>query len=140
MIMYMGTRSVLESLLQMKRMMAESTLYGVKVDITNEQIAAIESKIHDELIGFRNRYRESVRYADKYRWHYTDYDRAYAKLVIPYEMTDDEIKEFTCEEWMHWYNPYDDGRDCTGVWFTSGIRCFRCDGKTIIYHFKSCDV
>ena len=35
---------------------------------------------------------------------------------------------------------WDDGRDCTGVWFTSRICIFDVPNGTWVYHFKSCDV
>lgn len=71
-----------------------------------------------------------------------EYDRRFCKYVIPRAMTPKEIEKYIEDTWEHWYNPYDDGRDCTGVWFTSGISCFpipACN-KTIIYHWQNCDV
>jgi len=87
------------------------------------------------------------------QWHYRDYDSRWCKIVydsLPEEWYDAElnltreeaIKEYREDEWWHWYNPYNDGRDCTGVWFTFNIYVFPIpeEHKTIVYHSQSCDV
>ena len=55
-------------------------------------------------------------------------------------MTDEEKKEYIDEMWEHWYNPWNDGRDCTGVWFTRRIAIFDVPNGTWVYHFRACDV
>lgn len=96
--------------------------------------------------GIRNTHRERERWEkeEEYKWKsYRDYwDEMYCRIEYDGIPTEEEIKEYIEEEWCHWYNPYEDGRDCTGVWFTSSIRVFPIPAlnKTIVYHFKSCDV
>lgn len=74
--------------------------------------------------------------------HPDDWDRRYKKEVYDWVFTDEDKEEYKEENWEHWYNPYGDGRDCTGVWFTSYILIFPLPkvGKTIVYHFQNCDV
>jgi len=71
-----------------------------------------------------------------------DWDRRYKKEVYDWVFTDEDKEGHKEENWEHFYNPYNDGRDCTGVWFTSYISIFPLPkaGKTIVYHFQSCDV
>ena len=71
-----------------------------------------------------------------------DWDRRYKKEVYDWVFTEEDKKEYKEENWERWYNPYNDGRDCTGVWFTSYISIFPLPkvGKTIVYDFQCCDV
>lgn len=84
-------------------------------------------------------------------WRYAEYDSRWCKIVyesLPEEwydikMTREEaIKAYKEDEWWHRHNPYNDGRDCTGVWFTFFIKVFPIPelNKTIVYHYQSCDV
>lgn len=74
-----------------------------------------------------------------YGWD--NYDRSCEKAFFEgVHLAEQERKETIEELWEHWYNPWDDGRDCTGVWFTSRISIFDVPNGTWIYHFKSCDV
>lgn len=68
------------------------------------------------------------------------YDSRAIFYELPYVVEDKE--EFIEENWEHWYNPWEDGRDCTGVWFTSYIKLFPIPkaNKTIVYHVQNCDV
>lgn len=75
-----------------------------------------------------------------YKEEFNSYDCVTFRCVIPVKLTDEECEEIREDLWEHWYNPYNDGRDCTGVWFTSSISFYRCEGKTIIHHTKHCDV
>lgn len=110
--------------------------------------------------GIRNTHRERERWEkeEEYKWKsYRDYwDERYCKTVyagLPEDWYTEEdevsspsreeaIKQFIEDEWCHWYNPYGDGRDCTGVWFTSSIYVFPIPALniTIVYHIQSCDV
>lgn len=131
--MYMGTRGMLEIALAMRN--------DKSITLTAEQLAKIEATIHEELLGIRNYNREKERCKKNHPdWHYTDYDRRYCKEVLDHELTEDEWAEYQYDNWQHWYNPYDDGRDCTGVWFHTRMKRFILPGKTIIYHFQGCDV
>lgn len=81
---------------------------------------------------------------DKYRadypeYKYTDYDRRFCYFLVP-RMTDDERADYIKENWTHWYNPYDDGRDCTGVWFTTSLRVVPCGTNDCVIEHQSCDV
>lgn len=65
------------------------------------------------------------------------YDSWIEKTVYPYEFTAEDIEEFVEYHWMNAvYSMY----DCTGCTFTSDIKCFPINGKTIVYHFKALDV
>lgn len=93
------------------------------------------------------RIRDTYKIMEEYRndWDVMnpdDWDRRYKKEVYDWVFTDEDKEEYKEENWEHWYNPYNDGRDCTGVWFTSYISIFPLPkvGKTIVYHFQSCDV
>lgn len=79
-------------------------------------------------------------YYQPYKEEFCSWDRVTLRCIIPEKLTDEECKEIREGLWEHWYNPYNDGRDCTGVWFTSSISFYRCEGKTIIHHTKHCDV
>lgn len=102
--------------------------------------------------GIRNTYRDWVSNKDEeVIWHYDiEGDGRWCKFIyesLPEEWQDDmtreeAIKEYKEDEWWHWYNPWDDGRDCTGVWFTNYICVFPIPElhRTIVYHSQSCDV
>lgn len=125
--MYIGGRQFLNSLLVVRR------------EFPDKDAKLVDSLIHAEKIGLRNAYRLKEKNRDKWDWH-GDWDSRWGKVVIPFEMTKEEEEEFRENNTVRWHNPYDDGRDCTGVWFTNYISFFRVNGKTIIYHFMSCDV
>lgn len=81
---------------------------------------------------------------DDWRCRYPNdgyFDTRYVKYKLPFHMNEEEKKEYRESEWCHWYNPWDDGRDCTGTWFTSRIRIIDCgDDETIVIHVQNCDV
>lgn len=101
---------------------------------------------HSEYADLKRELRQNlVKYPRHDPWNYVGpdyYDRRYAKEVYDHVFTPEEEKEYVTDNWCNWYNPYNDGRDCTGVWFTSYIYVFpmKAIGKTIVYHFQSCDV
>lgn len=116
-----------------------------------EQKVVMEHIIKSLKVTIRNTLREKARHQEEaVKWHYSDYDSRWCKFVhneLPEEWYDDmtreeAIAEYIEDEWQHWYNPYNDGRDCTGVWFTSFIKVFPipAEHKTIVYHWQSCDV
>lgn len=110
-------------------------VHNVNVEILKELVKEKTKKVRQ--------YRDMLnpdRPEDDWKSHGEDYDRRYSKKVLPYEMTTEQAEQYREEEWWHWYNPYEDGRDCTGVWFTSAIKIFPVAGKTFIYHFQNCDV
>ena len=89
----------------------------------------------------RNTFKESEE--NPYKWRYRDYDSRWCKIEYEYEpMTETDIKDYIKSEWCDWYNPYNDGRDCTGVWFTHRINVFVLPkaNKILVYHFQWCDV
>lgn len=130
--MYMRTRSFLETALAVKNDTSKAK--------TPEQLKFLEDTIHEELLGLRKRNRAKEAADDGWRWIYTDYDASIGKLVIDRVLSDEEWDELREHTWVNWYNPYDDGRDCTGIWFTAWMRRFTVAGKTIIYHRMACDV
>lgn len=102
--------------------------------------AEIDEPIRMARLKLREQYRAEEYNRSEFNWHYNDYDSRWGKVVYEGEWGDEEIAEYIDDEWVHYYNPYDDGRDCTGVWFTSWIKVFTVDGKTIIYQLQSCDL
>ena len=62
------------------------------------------------------------------------------KFLEGVHFTEEEREEYIDDMWEHWYNPWNDGRDCTGVWFTSRIATFDVPNGTWVYHFRACDV
>lgn len=104
----------------------------------NTTIQAIKKRIRNTL-SVEAEYKEI-----NPRWHYNETcDYRWCKIVyngLPDDET--EIKEYKEDMWQHWYNPYEDGRDCTGVWFTTGIDVFpiKTENKTIVFHFQACDI
>lgn len=97
-------------------------------------------------IGIRNYYRVRAQQEEEniYKWksHNDEWDSRYCRIEYEGVPTEEEIKEYIEDEWWHWYNPYGDGRDCTGVWFTTHIYVFPIPAldKTIVYHFQAMDV
>lgn len=116
----------------------------------NEQKLNLESKLKSLKylkgeIRKRNKWLdESIKNKnDGWRVRYPDdgyYDSRYVKYKLPFIMSEEEKKEFIEDEWCHWYNPYNDGRDCTGVWFTNRIKLIDCGNETIVIHVQNCDV
>lgn len=125
--MYIGDPKFLNSLLVMKKLIGEPN-------------DALDKKIHQEKIGLRNLYRLKEKNRDGWEYHFNEIDRCCGKKIYDYEMSSQEIDDYIKSHWIKWYNPYNDGRDCTGVWFTRSIRCFPVNGKTIVYHFQNCDI
>lgn len=66
----------------------------------------------------------------------------YCMYELPGVMTEEEQEEYVAENWEHFYDPYGDGRDCTGAWFTTSLRCIPVPeaNKTIVIHRKHCDI
>jgi len=121
-----------------------------EMGITKEVMLALAKPIKERI---RNTIHEQLRSVEEghVEWHYNIYDdQRWCKFIydqLPEEWQDDMTREEAIEEykkweWHHWYNPWDDGRDCTGVWFTNWIAVFPIPElhKTIVYHSQSCDV
>ena len=70
---------------------------------------------------------------------YNSFDRWTGRCEIPVKLSDEECKELREGMWEHYRDPYYDGRDCTGTWFTTSIKFYRAPHKTIIMHEKHCD-
>ena len=75
-----------------------------------------------------------------YSEEWCNYDSVTKKCTLPYRLTDDEKREFEESYWIHFHDPYCDGRDCTGAPFTSWMRFFRCSDRTIVLHRINFDV
>ena len=124
-------------------------LHKLEEDLkTDGKLCAIfdQRMIRELKAGIRNVYRERARYdaEEVYKWksYRGNWDSRYCRIEYEGIFTEEEIKEYVDEEWQHWYNPYGDGRDCTGVWFTSFIYVFpipACN-KTVVYHIQNMDV
>lgn len=109
------------------------------------------SKANKTLNYLKGEIRKLNQWADKYkpapednwRCRYPDDgygDTRYVKYKLPYILSPEEKEEFIKEQWCHWYNPWNDGRDCTGVWFTSYIKLIDAGNETIVIHVQNCDV
>lgn len=111
-----------------------------------KEIEVNERIIRDVKTGIRNLRKERERTEKKnvYNWKsYKGYwDSRYCRIEYEGIPNEAEIKEYIDEEWERWYNPYGDGRDCTGVWFTTSIHVFPLPkvNKTVVYHIQDCDV
>lgn len=75
---------------------------------------------------------------DKEEW--CSYDMTTWKAIVDRRLTKKEQKELEDKLWIKFHDPYCDGRDCTGAPFTSWIRFFTCDDRTIILHRIDYDV
>ena len=132
-------------------------MFGDAVSIANELLAEgliTEKKRKEYIKNVKNAYMPRIRELNK------EYDRYLeeAEWRIPFGYSEDswdsramlyredyvvtDKEKYIEDTWQHWYNPYNDGRDCTGVWFTSYISVFPLPklGKTIVYHVQNMDV
>ncbi len=118
--------------------------------LTVEEILAKCRKNYETELGY---YRRPESHHETYKGHpliwemYRPYKEEFnwidiktLRCVVPVKLTDEECEEIREGLWQHWYNPYDDGRDCTGVWFTSSISFYRCTDRTIIQHTLHKDI
>jgi hypothetical protein len=71
---------------------------------------------------------------------YNCYDCQTLKTVLPWKLTKEEEVEFREQFSVEYYDPYCDGRDCTGAPFTSWMRFLRCSDRTVILHRINYDV
>lgn len=71
---------------------------------------------------------------------YNSYDHYTKRTVINHHMTDKEENEFREKFWIHFQDPYCDGRDCTGAPFTSYMKFLRCKDRTVILHRVNLDL
>lgn len=113
------------------------------LDKKKKEVELLEKKLAMEKRAYRDLLKVEEKYKSEWRTNIRDktaYDRRMAKIVVDHEMNDEEINEYKEEKWCYWYNPWNDGRDCTGVWFTVWIDFFRVNGKTIIYHWQERDI
>lgn len=75
--------------------------------------------------------------------HLEDFDDScsrYRFYQVDYVVED--VQEFIKDNETPWYNPYEDGRDCTGVWFTTHMRVVPIPGTgtTLVIEHQSVDV
>ena len=75
-----------------------------------------------------------------YDENFNSYDCRTFKAVIDHKITKEEEQELEDELWVHFRDPYCDGRDCTGAPFTSWIKFLRCSDRTIVLHRIDFDV
>lgn len=68
------------------------------------------------------------------------YDGYTVKTFVPMHMSEAEWETFRNYFWRGWYNPYDDGRDCTGVKFTVWMDRYEVPNGTWVYHRIGIDV
>ena len=65
---------------------------------------------------------------------YNSYDCRTEITTIMHRMSAEDEKEFREAFWIHYVDPYCDGRDCTGAPFTGWMKFLRCKDRTIIIH------
>lgn len=132
-----------------ERRMRDEYMYIKKmeeeVERKKKEILVLEALIRSSKEAIRNTLKETERYKTQYpqwRTYRDNWDSRYMREEYEGVFTPEECKDYTEANWEHWYNPWNDGRDCTGVWFTTHIDVFplpKCN-KTIVYHFQACDV
>lgn len=123
-------------------------LFYTEFEVSGIKVSKSELDQNNFLIKVKQKIRNTLKEQERakerniYHWHYPRYDSRWCKIVYDNLPSEDEIKEYINEEWQSWYNPFEDGRDCTGVWFTVSIYVFpiKKENKTIVYHFQECDV
>ena len=117
-----------------------------EIERKKKEIAVCEALIKSSKAAIRNTYKLEEQRANEPHWESynteSGWDSRHKWEVYDFIFTEEDEKEYREEEWWHWYNPYGDGRDCTGVWFTNYISIFRIpeQNKTIVYHSQSMDV
>ena len=65
---------------------------------------------------------------------YNSFDCATEITTIMHRFTEDDEREFREYFWIHFHDPYGDGRDCTGAPFTQYMQFLRCKDRTVIIH------
>lgn len=72
---------------------------------------------------------------------YNSYDGYTEICRLPFRATEEEKKELEEDIWIHFRDPYGDGRDCTGAPFTNYIQIMTTSKpETIIVHSVGYDV
>lgn len=103
-------------------------------------VKALKAEIRQEYHWDAKQDEYSADYPTWRAYNADDYDRRYCVYIIEGHMNDAEKEAYKESNWVHWYNPYDDGRDCTGIWFTSYIKLVDCGSNTAVIHWQNCDV
>lgn len=75
-----------------------------------------------------------------YDEQYNSYDCRTEITTIMHRMDEEDEREFREYFWIHFVDPYCDGRDCTGAPFTGWIKFLRCKDRTVIIHHINYDV
>lgn len=65
---------------------------------------------------------------------YNSYDCRTEITTVMHRMDEADEREFREYFWIHFHDPYGDGRDCTGAPFTGWMKFLRCKDRTIIIH------
>lgn len=65
---------------------------------------------------------------------YNNYDCLTEITTIMHRFTAEDERKFREYFWIHFHDPYRDGRDCTGAPFTGWMKFLRCKDRTIIIH------
>ena len=71
---------------------------------------------------------------------YNSYDCRTEITTIMSRLSEEDEREFREYFWVHYRDPYGDGRDCTGAPFTGWMKFLRCKDRTIIIHKVNYDV
>ncbi len=70
---------------------------------------------------------------------YNSFDVTTEKCVLPFKATEEDKKALYELIYTPFRDPYCDGRDCTGAWFTRWLNIYTAGDKTFIYHKMDCD-
>ena len=70
---------------------------------------------------------------------YNSFDCRTEICTIMHRFTEEDEREFREYFWIHFHDPYGDGRDCTGAPFTGWMKFLRCKDRTVIIHHVNYD-
>ena len=71
--------------------------------------------------------------------NYNSFDCRTEITTIMHRFTEEDEREFRECFWIHFHDPYGDGRDCTGAPLTGWMKFLRCKDRTIIIHHINYD-
>ena len=65
---------------------------------------------------------------------YNSFDCRTEICTIMHRFTEEDERKFREIFWVHFHDPYGDGRDCTGAPLTVWMQFLRCKDRTVIIH------
>lgn len=111
-----------------------------KIRRINDETGQLKDMLDNWKREIRYSYKKSVKIECEPSWKYDDIgERRYVILHLN-KMSEEEKVHYREKNWEHWYNPWEDGRDCTGVWFTTSMKIMDVGDKTYVVHWQACDI